>query len=81
MSGGFLRLQDEFAADLALQQREADRQASRWIERELIRLMRPGAPAPFDGHQPTIGYNKKTGNGLLIHEHATVRRFDIRWSK
>lgn len=47
-----LRRQPDLHGALAAYQREADRQAAKWIERELVGLMR-GRPA-FDGHTPLI---------------------------
>jgi hypothetical protein len=75
MRTGYLGCQEQFAPALARQQREADAQASRWIERELVGLMQ--GRTPFNGHQPRIGYRKHDGAALLVHTEASVRRFDI----
>lgn len=46
-------------------QREADRQANRWIERELMGLMR-GREA-FGGNQPRITYTREGKRATMSH--------------
>lgn len=53
---------------LAAQQREADEQANRWIERELVGLMR-GREA-FGGNQPHITYTRKDQRATMKHGAA-----------
>lgn len=54
--------------DLVRQQREADLQASRWIEREIAGLMH-GRTA-FDGHKPRITWAKRSSTANLAHGGA-----------
>lgn len=62
MSGCHLR--DDPHGFKAAHQRDANRQASRWIEREISGLMR-GREA-FNGHQPRITWAKRSGDGNLV---------------
>lgn len=63
-----LRRFDEIRGALEAQQREANRQANLWIERELVGLIH-GRPA-FNGHQPRITYTRKGQLATMSHGAA-----------
>jgi hypothetical protein len=50
---------------LLAHQRDADKQASRWIEREIAGLMR--GRVAFNGHKPRITWAKASSSGNLAH--------------
>jgi hypothetical protein len=64
---GWLR-QGDAHGFLAQQQREADRQASRWIERGLVGLM-CGRQA-FGGNQPRVTYTRREKLAVMFHGGA-----------
>jgi hypothetical protein len=61
---GWNRFQDPHGA-IAAHQHTADAQASRWIEHELVGLMR-GRPA-FNGHEPRITYTHREQLATMSH--------------
>jgi hypothetical protein len=58
-------LPSKLLAAIAEHQREADLQASRWIEREVAALAF-GRPA-FAGNQPRITYTRRTKRAVISH--------------
>lgn len=53
---------------MAEHQREADLQASRWIEREIVGLMR--GRAAFGGNQPRVTYTRRGKLATMSHGAA-----------
>lgn len=63
-----LRRGGDLHGALAAQQREADSQANRWIEQQLVGLMR-GREA-FGGNRPRITYTRREKRATMSHGAA-----------
>lgn len=67
---GFLR-RPELHGLIVRWQREADAQASKWIERELIKLFK--REQPFGGNEPRITYAGRDRLATISHAGTHVR--------